>query len=240
VTPEKTSVLGEASRQRASRIELFGKFRITREGEVVSTINTNRLKSLLSYLILHGDTLQPREHLAFLLWPDSDEGQARTNLRQLLHHLRRALPHECGLLEGDNQSVYFRRNPDCALDVSEFDAAVAAAETAAQSANIASERVALEHAGKLYEDDLLPGLYDEWLQQKREHYHQAAAKIFNRLAVLLEQSRDLPAAIRYAERLVSLDPLREAHHQLLIRLHGVNRDRASALRAYHQCMHSPP
>lgn len=32
------------------------------------------------------------------------------------------------------------------------------------------------------------------------------------------------------------DPLREAHHQLLIRLHVANHDRAGALRAYHQCM----
>ena len=236
MTPQNTSVADVASRRPSPRIEVFGKFRITRGGEVVSTINTNRLKSLLSYLILHGDTLQPREHLAFLLWPDSDEGQARTNLRQLLHHLRRALPHECGLLEGDTQSVYFRRNPDCALDVAEFDAAVAAAEKAAQSANFTSERLSLEQAARLYDDDLLPGLYDDWLQQKREHYHQMAGKILSRLATLLEQNRDLSAAIRYAERLVALDQLREANHQLLIRLHGANHDRASALRAYHQCM----
>ena len=236
MSPQSTSVAGEASPRSAFRIELFGKFRITRGGEVVSTINTNRLKSLLSYLILHGDTRQPREHLAFLLWPDSDEGQARTNLRQLLHHLRRALPNECGLLEGDNQSVYFRRNPACALDVSEFDAALAAAETAAQSADVTSEHLSLEQAARLYEDELLPGLYDDWLQPKREQYRQMAGKIFGRLAALLEQSRDLQAAIRYAECLVALDPLREAHHQLLIRLHGANRDRASALRAYHQCM----
>jgi hypothetical protein len=33
-----------------------------------------------------------------------------------------------------------------------------------------------------------------------------------------------------------MDPLSEAHYQLLIRLHAANHDRASALRAYHQCM----
>jgi len=35
---------------------------------------------------------------------------------------------------------------------------------------------------------------------------------------------------------VAHDPLREAHHQLLIRLHSEGGDRAGALRAYHQCM----
>ena len=37
--------------------------------------------SLLAYLLFHRDTPQPRQHLAFLLWPDSSESQARTNLR---------------------------------------------------------------------------------------------------------------------------------------------------------------
>ena len=48
--------------------------------------------------------------------------------------------------------------------------------------------------------------------------------------------RNFAAAIRHADRLVGLDPLRESHHQLLIRLHAENQDRASAMRAYHQCM----
>src|SRR6201999_2274234 len=56
------------------------------------------------------------------------------------------------------------------------------------------------------------------------------------LALASEQRRDFATAIRHAERLVAHDPLREAHHQLLIRLHAEGRDRAGALRAYHQCM----
>src|SRR5581483_1621416 len=175
------------------RIELFGKFRITRGDAAVTTVNTNRLKSLLAFLILNGDAPQSREHAAFLLWPDSEEAQARTNLRQLIHHLRRALPDECGFLAAETQSVQWRQGASCTVDVMEFDAALAAAEEAGRA-----ERMTLETAARLYQDDLLPGLYDE--------------------------------------RLVALDPLREAHHQSVIRLHAAHGDRASALRAYHQCM----
>ena len=73
------------------RISLFGNLRINCAGHPVTSVNTNRLQSLIAYLILHGDTEQPRERLAFELWPGSSESQARTNLRQLLHHLKRAL-----------------------------------------------------------------------------------------------------------------------------------------------------
>jgi len=192
-------------------------------------VNTNRLHSLLAYLVLHGDAPQSREQLAFRLWPESDESQARTNLRQLLHHLRRALPAEHCLLVSDNHTVQWPRDPACTVDVLEFEDALARARGAA-------EKPALEEAARLYQDDLLPGLYDEWLQPRREHYRQQLTRCLSRLAVLTEEQHDYPAAIAHAERLVALDPLSEAHHQLLIRLHAANQDRASALRAYHQCM----
>ena len=109
------------------RIELFNNLLITCAQQPVLSVNTSRLQSLLAWLLLHSDSPQPREQLAFLLWPESGESQARTNLRQLLHHLRHALPAECCLLEADNRSVQWRRDPGCTIDVVEFDAALARA-----------------------------------------------------------------------------------------------------------------
>ena len=73
-------------------IRLLGDFSLIYDGEPVASINTPRLHSLLAYLVLHRDAPQLRQHLAFLFWPDTSEAQARTNLRQLLHQLRHALP----------------------------------------------------------------------------------------------------------------------------------------------------
>jgi len=65
-----------------------------RLGELaLPALESARAESLLAYLLLHRDAAQPRQRLAFLLWPDSTEAQARTNLRHVLHTLRRALPH---------------------------------------------------------------------------------------------------------------------------------------------------
>jgi DNA-binding SARP family transcriptional activator len=41
-------------------VSLFGNLHIGLEGKPVCTVNTNRLQSLLAYLILHVDTPQPR------------------------------------------------------------------------------------------------------------------------------------------------------------------------------------
>jgi DNA-binding SARP family transcriptional activator/predicted ATPase len=218
------------------RVKLFGSLRISHAEHVVTSVNTNRLQSLVAYLILHGDTPQPRERLAFVLWPASTESQARTNLRQLLHHLKRALPAECNSLVTDSYAVRWRQDASCAIDVVDFQAAIAEAASARAANDRAREIQSLTAATQLCEDDLLPGLYDDWLTPFREEYRKRVAETLRRLATVYEQRGEFTAALPFAERLVALDPLGESHHQLLMRLHAANHDRASALRAYHQCM----
>jgi DNA-binding SARP family transcriptional activator/predicted ATPase len=218
------------------RISLFGNLRISFAGRPVTAINTNRLQSLIAYLILHADIAQPRERLAFILWPASSESQARTNLRQLLHHLKRALPTECNLLVTDHFSVQWRQDASCAVDAVDFAAAIEHAAAARKTNDSVAEIKCLTTAAQLYEDDLLPTLYDDWLSPIRENYRKRISEVLNRLTTLFEQQQKYAMAIPCAERLVSLDPLCEPHHQLLMRLHAANCDRASALRAYHQCV----
>ena len=112
------------------RISLFGNLRISVAGRPVTAVNTNRLHSLVAFLILHGDTPLPRERVAFMLWPASSESQARTNLRQLLHHLKRALPVECTSLVTDHFAVQWRQDGSCAVDIAEFQAAIVEASAA--------------------------------------------------------------------------------------------------------------
>ncbi|MBV8865899.1 MAG: AAA family ATPase [Acidobacteriaceae bacterium] len=218
------------------RIRLFGNLRISFAGNPVTSVNTNRVQSLLAYLILHGDIPQPRERLAFTLWPESRESQARTNLRQLLHSLKRALPTECNSLVIDHLTVQWQQDTSCAVDTVDFQAALGEAAVAQTEKELEREIRCLKTATQLYEDDLLPALYDEWLVPLREEYRRRVCDALQRLASIFEEQKDYGAAIAWADRLVVMDSLSETHHQLLIRLHAANHDRASALRAYHQCM----
>ncbi|MEO8661747.1 MAG: AAA family ATPase [Bryobacteraceae bacterium] len=218
------------------RINLFGNLRMSFAGHPVTAINTNRLQSLIAYLILHGDSPHPREHLAFMLWPTSSESQARTNLRQLLHHLKRALPAGCDFLVSNHLSVRWRQGVDCTIDAVDFQAALTEVVAARLENNRQGEIQSLSTAAQLYEDDLLPALYDDWITPLRDDYRRRMSEALHRLSTLLEEQQDYAAAIPCAERLVAIDSLSESHHQLLIRLHAANNDRSSALRAYHQCM----
>jgi DNA-binding SARP family transcriptional activator/predicted ATPase len=217
------------------RIQLLGGLRLTYREQVVTTINTNRLQALLAYLALHTGVLQSREHLAFLFWPDSTEAQARTNLRQLLHHLRSALPDGGQFIESDSQTIFWRATAEFAIDVTDFENAVTRADEAGKKGDVVASREELETAARLYNGDLLPGLLDDWAEQERNRLRQRCSDVLARLVALLEQARDFPSAIQHTERLLSLDSFCETSYQTLMRLHAMHGDRAAALLVYHQC-----
>ena len=207
------------------RIQLLGDFRLSDGDQLLTTVNTSRLQALLAYLMLHRDNPQSRRHLAFLFWPDTTEAQALTNLRNLLHKLRQALPDPDRFFAADVHDVLWRLDAPSTLDVAEFDAL-------AQS----TTRADLEQAASLYRGDLLPGCYDDWIVPERERRQQMAAHVLEQLIEATEAEGDIKAAIRYGQRLLQHDPLSEDAYRLLMRLHAANNDRASALRIYHSCV----
>ena len=216
-------------------VSLLGDFCIRQDQTLVTGVDAPRLQSLLAFLMLHRDVPQSRAHLAFLFWPDTTEAQARTNLRYLLHQLRRALPAADACLDAGVQSLTWRSDAEFTLDVADFEAALGRADQEQAAGDTPAAREALEHAAALYAGDLLPGCYEDWIIPLREKLRQAYLGALERLIRLLEEQRDYEAAIRTGRRLLLHDPVHEATYRCLMRLHALNDDRAGALRVYHTC-----
>ena len=173
-----------------------------------------------------------RQHLAFLFWPDSTEEQARTNLRNLWHRLRRSLPDADRFLTADELALQWRADALCWLDVAEFETHLRQAE----SSNDVQKQVAhLEQAVAAYGGDLLPGFYNDWLLAERDRLAQAYGAALAQLVTLHEERRDYRQAIGHAQALLRHDPLHEPAYAQLMRLHALNDDRAAALHTYHTC-----
>jgi predicted ATPase/DNA-binding SARP family transcriptional activator len=228
---------------RMLHIRLLGTFSLTYGDAAVAGVNTPRLQSLLAYLVLHRDTPQLRQHLAFQFWPDATEGQARNNLRQALHTLRLALPDPGTFLASDASTLRWRPDAPCSLDVAELERALTAAEIAesAETTGAASPdgrgalRAALERVASLFQADLLPSCYDEWIAPEREWLRQRCLRALGQLVALLERDGDYPAAIGIARRIIRHDALDEDTSRRLMRLLALHGDRAGALRVYHTC-----
>src|SRR5215469_3549859 len=103
-------------------IHLLGDFLLVSGDTAVTTVAVPRLQSLLTYLVLHRSAPQDRSRLAFLLWPDSTEAQAHTNLRKLLYQLRQAFPYADYFIHADKHSLKWQTTTEGSwtLDVLDF------------------------------------------------------------------------------------------------------------------------
>ncbi len=154
------------------QVLLLGRVEARRGGLSITRFNSQPTAALLARLALFPLRSHPREELAELLWPGAPAEAGRNRLRQALSTLKRLLevPGGSGLavIVADRSSV--RVNPDAlACDVAEFEAAF--------------RQRRHDDARALYAGELMPGFYDEWVQDERR-----------RLAALHDRLDDVAAA----------------------------------------------
>jgi DNA-binding SARP family transcriptional activator/tetratricopeptide (TPR) repeat protein len=197
-------------------------------------LGSARAIALLAYLALHAGTHQARERLASLLWPESTDGQSRTNLRRELHHLRHVLASEPALVVTP-RDLCWHDTETCRVDLRVFEverqAALRAVADGDADGVISHARRALSE----YRGDLLPGLYDDWVLDARARLERDCADLCDRLCGALATKGDLTEAARAARRRIALQPLDEAGYRMLMQLQADLGDRAGAVSTYHHC-----
>ncbi len=215
----------------SAAIRLLGTFQMGFDGHAASAFGMPKAQSLAAFLILRRDAPQSRQQLSFLLWPDSTEAQARNNLRQLVFSMRQAWPSMDRFIHVEGNTLQWLPPAHCQIDVEDFDRAIDQARRFAKNADRSGELGALQRAVDVYRGELLPSGYDDWIAPERDRLRDECVWALARLVQLLEQDRAYPEALEQAQRLLRLDPLREAACVTLMRLHSLVGDRASAARA---------
>jgi Bacterial transcriptional activator domain/AAA ATPase domain len=93
----------------------------------------------------------------------------------------------------------------------------------------------LQLAGRLYSGDLLPACcYDDWVMDERAKLRAEAHGALVRLTEEAAGRDDHKATIRYAQRVIDLEPTDETAVRVQMEAHLALGDRAAALRAYHR------
>ncbi len=200
-------------------VRLLGVVEIILDGRRLRAFNSLRLQRSLALIAIRRD-LQHRSRLAFELWLDSDERQARTNLRKLLHDFRHSLPDIGEFVEIDNEIVRWIPTGPSEVDVLRFRDALAVGD--------------LELAAHLYSGDLLPACYDDWVLDERAKLRAEAYGAFVRLTEQAAGRGEQKATIKHAQRVIGLEPTDEAAVRFQMEAHLALGDRAAALRSYHR------
>ncbi|WP_332644210.1 ATP-binding protein [Aeromicrobium sp.] len=216
--PSDTSGVG-GERPTRLQVRLLGAVEIILDGRRLRAFNSLRLQRFLGLIALRRDP-QHRSRLAFELWPDSDEHQARTNLRKLLHDFRHFLPDIGEFVEIDNETVRWIPGGPSEVDVLRFQDAMAAGD--------------FELAARLFSGDLLPACYDDWVLDERAKLRAEAYRALVRLTEEAARRDDHQAAIRHTQRIIDLEPTDEAAVRIQMQAHLALGRRAAALRSYHR------
>ena len=146
---------------------------------------------LAAVLALQGP--QPRSQLALMLWPDVPEPRARANLRQGLHRLKAA----GGTRWWTGDAVLALAPGVQWLPLGDPDAGeLLAGWSAPGSGSLAA-----------------------WLQQAREQARAEQLQTLAARAQVAEAAQQFDQALAQVQRMLALDPLAEAHHRALMRLH---------------------
>ncbi|MGD0934627.1 MAG: hypothetical protein ABR922_08645 [Streptosporangiaceae bacterium] len=111
-------------------VSLLGEQAITDDRAGSIRGRSSRVVALVAFLVLHAGSAQARPRIAGLLWPESTDAQALTNLRRELHHLRQILGDEPTLVVTPRE-LCWSDTKTCHVDVRVFDTEREAALAAA-------------------------------------------------------------------------------------------------------------
>ena len=213
-------------------VQVLGRLRATNGERELTRFRTTKAAALFAYLACHPYEPHARETLIDWLWPDSTLDAGRNGLSTALSHLRHPLElpgiAPGTVLRADRAAIQL--NPDAIqTDIGDFKAALHKADKA-RSAEARIE--ALTSALALYEGELLPGFYDDWVMQERQHLAALVERAATQLVTHFKAARQPDAAIEYARRLTLVDPSNEAAHRELMQLYAAQGQNAAALRQY--------
>lgn len=220
-------------------IRLLGSLQLQRGPEPLPGFPTQKARSLFAFLVVNRGRLYPRDVLAGTFWGEHSDESARKNLRTDISRIRQTLQqhdrHAPSYLVVRDQLIGFDGEADYWLDVAEFESCVRDPRDLAPGNATPAAISRLEHAVQLYRGDALDGFYDEWCVYVRERLRALYLRALEALMCHAAATGDLHAALGYALKLLSIDPLREHIHREVMRFYYDIGDRPAALTQFHGC-----
>ena len=198
---------------------MLGGFELSCDGVHVSVPPASQ--RLIAFLALHDRPLL-RLYVAGALWLDAEEARSCANLRSTLWRLRQP-----GHPIVEATATHVRLASTVVVDVREF---VRVARQVLESPDAALD---VTFDGGPLEEDLLPDWYDEWVDLERERLRQLRLHAVEAAAEYALAQHRPARAVDLALSALRRDPLRESLHELVIRTHLAQGNRAEAIR-YHR------
>jgi WD40 repeat protein/DNA-binding SARP family transcriptional activator len=203
---------------------LLGQFDLRLNGQPVE-LRSRPAQSFLAYLLLNAGTACRREKLSGILWPESTEANARNSLRQVLWRVHQALDLDHNYLLVDDFSVTFNPSEPYWLDVAILD-------HKGVEAGPLEELIA---AVSVYEGELLPGFYEDWVSLERDRLQAVFEQKMKVLLDRLVTEQRWPEILDWGERWIAHGNTPEPAYQSLMVAHAALGDVSSVAAVFRRC-----
>jgi DNA-binding SARP family transcriptional activator/predicted ATPase len=225
-------------------LQFLGSFKAQLNDDIPLESRAKKIEALLAYLAIESDRAHRRESLVGLLFPEVPEEQARTNLRQTLTRLRRAINDKKSdppFLLITRESTQFNLDSDHFLDVESFIQHLGGCPKHRPDRDRDCEGCIQEliTAVQLYHGPFLDGFslddsaaFEDWIAFRREQYKGEVQAALQDLADFYERRGAYAVATDYVRRQIRLETWNEEAHQQLMRLLAYQGQRAAALQQY--------
>jgi DNA-binding SARP family transcriptional activator len=208
-------------------LRLLGPLQIERNGVPIGRLESRKALGLLCYLCCQRKPV-PRAQLAALFWGEKAEMRGRGNLSRVLNSIAHELP---GCIEANRHTIAFRHHDQFWVDIVQFDMLSASKKLHLMIA-----------ATELYRGEFLEDLtvkecpeFDLWLTAERERWRQRVAQFFQTVINHHAERGEYEQGLRFAARLLTLDPWSEEVHRQKMLLYHLSGQRTSALAQFELC-----
>lgn len=243
------------SREQRWKIHCLGKLEVYRQDGTLVRWNTIRgatqkVKTLFAYLLHRGQKGAAAEELADLLWPEaSSTKQSLNRLYHTVHCLRKALSPELTSSRDspfvpNRDERYFLALPAGTwVDIPVFEELCYKAEQLLRENNDEESLILHLAAERLYRGVLLAdlpvehteNLEDDWCWSRRYWLQEMYLKMLTYIAGTYRRRHDIPRALAYGEKVLSIDPCAERAHQEMMRIFHLAGRRDALDRQYQLC-----
>ena len=206
-------------------VALLGQFDVRLNGEPIK-MASRPVKLLLAFLLINRGQIHRRERLAGLLWPDSMESTARKNLRNAVWRLRQSIGND--YLLTDKETIAFDVNVPFWSDVATLEGGLKAGTDEEGTKH-------LIEAVSVYQGELMPGYYDDWLHIERERLRAVFERLAQSLLDRLSAAQRWQEAITWAGHWIAQGSVPEPAYRSLMLAHAGLGDLAGMAGAFRRC-----
>lgn len=231
ILSKETSVLHGSSTSREPRLEIqtFGRIQVFNNGKVLelSDWQTREARDLFIYLLQSPP--RTKEQIAIDFWPDLPPARIKVRFKINIYRIRQALGQDVILFKDDrytfNRSIAYQWDRERLEDLiqrSHYD--VGARE----------QIVDLEQALHLLRAGYLIDVDAEWATIDRNRYREQLRQLLMEVAELELKQGNGQTCLELTRELLSLEPLLEAAHRLMLQAYAAQHDPAGLALQYRQ------